>query len=94
MKWDESGESTMKLRSASESVGCINSVGPLTVSPQFSPQKGPSLLVVCEQIERVREKLDVVLNERTSKVDLHRLLNIDNALKQLKIDIGFPRAGL
>jgi hypothetical protein len=28
-------EATMKLRTASESVGWMNSVGPLTVSPHF-----------------------------------------------------------
>ncbi len=43
----------MKLRKASESVGWLNSVGPLAVSPQFAGTRGDRPMILNEDSVRV-----------------------------------------
>jgi hypothetical protein len=49
---------------------------------------------ICRRIETIRNQLDEAINLVPAKEPWCRLDRIDRDLKQLKADIGFPRAGL
>jgi hypothetical protein len=79
----------LKLRNASESVGNLNSVGPLTHAPQ------PSIPAeeAAKKIEQARTVLDSAFNA-TGRAQWDVLVAVDSLLRQIKKDLGYPKAGL